>query len=91
MYYVIKCERDVCPICGLVSDVYTRGRGEGKNDGCDHSVYAANAPAALLYRPANVVPLNRAREDRVLEPFATYPAIPATTTPKFGKPERVEG
>lgn len=91
MYYVIKIKRDVCPICGLVSDVYTRGKGEGENGGCNHSVWAADEDMALTYRPTHTIELAQARKDAVLEPFATYPQIPATTTPKFGVPEVVNG
>lgn len=91
MYYVIKITRDVCPLCGLVADVYTRGRGEGQGGGCDHSVYVVDDDGAQGYRPTHTIKLTRARKDRTLEPFATYPRIPATTTLKFGKPEVVKG
>lgn len=89
MHYVIKIKRDVCPICGLVSDVYTRGRGESK-DGCNHSVAVFDEEDAQNYRPTHTIDLAQARKDRALEPFATYPQIPATAHAKFGHPEVVD-
>jgi hypothetical protein len=90
MWYVVKIWRDKCPVCGLVSDVYTHGKGEGQG-GCDHSVAVFDEEGAQAFRPTHTIKLAQARKDAALEPFATYPQIPATTTPKFGVPEVVNG
>lgn len=84
MHYVVKIPRDVCPLCGLVSDVYTHGRGAAAGL-CAHSIAVLDADQVGAYKSAHCIPVKDA--GTVLadcEPFASNPTMPYGYRAKFG-------